>query len=550
MTLGAARILVCGFSVMNRTHFVSALLLLISIISPSCDSKPKEAPTEKAKAKEVSANQTISEEAPTKEIPGEKAPTEETPSEEAPAEETPMEEAPAEETSTEQSPVDEMKQSKLEYLELLQNLLAKAVEKDDQEEVSKLTQEIEQIVSDLNEINNYSKANKEALEKAENIEISENKENNVEVIEQQIEVKEEKTEPVESPESTQNPVQTSPFEKDIARLVKLLDSEKARAVTPIQKRFDLAAQQLLRKVTQAGNLDAAIKLKSVIEKPEELENFSQDALAPHEKEFLKLVAQREKDAAIAVAPAQKRFDLAAQQILRKATQAGDLDAAIKLKAIIEQARGSAEPAPVKPAKEHQFSDNSESPSSSSKSKENSEKDFEYRFQGESVEISKYVGKSSRVRIPAMIQGVPVTSMGWGAFAGCNEVREVVLPDTMKSLSSNIFSCQKLKQLKIPASVHTIGNSLTKFCTELDAIEVDPANQYYTSVDGVLYDKNVSVLINFPAGIKMQILKVPYTVKQVAGEAFRGAKLKTLQVPKDAQIHEKAFQDASIRVVRY
>ena len=49
---------------------------------------------------------------------------------------------------------------------------------------------------------------------------------------------------------------------------------------------------------------------------------------------------------------------------------------------------------------------------------------------------------------------------------------------------------------------------------------------------------------------MQILKVPYTVKQVAGEAFRGAKLKTLQVPKDAQIHEKAFQDASIRVVRY
>ena len=535
---------------MNRTHFVSALLLLISIISPSCDSKPKEAPTEKAKAKEVSANQTISEEAPTKEIPGEKAPTEETPSEEVPAEETPMEEAPAEETSTEQSPVDEMKQSKLEYLELLQNLLAKAVEKDDQEEVSKLTQEIEQVVSDLNEINNYSKANEEALEKSESIEISENKENNVEVVEQQIEVKEEKTEPVESPESTPDPVQTSPFEKDIARLVKLLDSEKARAVTPIQKRFDLAAQQLLRKVTQAGNLEGAIKLKSVIEKPEELENFSQDAQAPHEKDFLKLVAQRDKDAAIAVAPAQKRFDLAAQQILRKATQAGDLDAAIKLKAIIEQARGSAEPAPVKPAKEPQFSDNSESPSSSSKSKENSEKDFEYRFQGESVEITKYVGKSSRVRIPAMIQGVPVTSMGWGAFAGCNEVREVVLPDTMKSLSSNIFSCQKLKQLKIPASVHTIGNSLTKFCTELDAIEVDPANQYYTSVDGVLYDKNVSVLINFPAGIKMQILKVPYTVKQVAGEAFRGAKLKTLQVPKDAQIHEKAFQDASIRVVRY
>ena len=545
---------------MNRTHLVSALLLLISIISPSCDSKPKEAPTEKEKAKEVSANKTISEEAPAEETPSEESPAEEVPkevtsSEEAPTEESPMEEAPseeapAEETSTEQSPVDEMKQSKLEYLELLQNLLAKAVEKDDQEEVSKLTQEIEQVVSDLNEINNYSKANKEALEKSENIEILENKENNVEVVEQQIEVKEEKTEPVESPESSPDLVQTSPFEKDIARLVKLLDSEKARAVTPIQKRFDFAAQQLLRKVTQAGNLEGAIKLKSVIEKPEELENFSQDAQTTHEKEFLRLVAQRDKDEATAVAPAQKRFDLAAQQIIRRATQAGDLDAAIKLKAMIEEARGSAEPAPVKPAKEPQISDNSDTSSSSSKGKENPEKEFEYRFQGESVEITRYVGKSSRVRIPAMIQGVPVTSMGWGAFAGCNEVKEVVLPDTMKTLGSNIFNCEKLKQLKIPASVHTIGNALTKFCTELDAIEVDPANQYYTSVDGVLYDKNISKLINFPAGINMQSLKVPYTVKLIGGEAFRGAKLKTLQVPKDAQIHEKAFQDASIRVIRY
>ena len=544
---------------MNKSSFACALLLLISIISPSCDSKPNQAPTEKAKAKEVSANQTTTEEATTEQKSSEEDPDAEMSSEEEPTAEAPSDEAQAEETSTEESstepktPADEIRQSKLEYLELLQNMMAKAVEQDDQEQVSKLTQEIEQVVSDLDEINNSYKTNTETAENTETVEtaeVVENPENNTEVVEQQVEVQEEKPAPVESPEPTPGAVQASPYEKDIERLVKLRDSEKAKAVAPIQKRFDLAAQQLLRKVTQAGNLDAAIKLKAVIEKPEELENFSQDAQSSHEKEFLRLVAQREKDAATAMVPAQKRFDLAAQQILRKATQTGDLDAAVKLRSMIEEAKSSSAPASAESAKEPQIPEKSLPASSSSKVKESSEKDFEYRFQGESVEITKYVGDSTRVRVPAMIEGVPVTSIGWGAFSGCNEVKEVVLPDTITNINSNVFNCAKLKGLKIPASVHTIGNSLTKFCSDLEAIEVDPANQYFASVDGVLYDKNITRLINFPAGKNTQILKVPYSVKSVAGEAFRGAKLKTLQVPKDAQIHEKAFQDASIRVVRY
>jgi formylglycine-generating enzyme required for sulfatase activity len=60
-----------------------------------------------------------------------------------------------------------------------------------------------------------------------------------------------------------------------------------------------------------------------------------------EKELERLMAQRDKEIASAVNPIQKRFELATQQLLRKALQTGDLEAANKLKAMIDQAGGAA-----------------------------------------------------------------------------------------------------------------------------------------------------------------------------------------------------------------
>ena len=70
--------------------------------------------------------------------------------------------------------------------------------------------------------------------------------------------------------------------------------------------------------------------------------FAQTASATSwEKEFEDLRIQRDKEIALAVNPIQKRFELATQQLLRKALQTGDLEAANKLKAMIDQAGGAA-----------------------------------------------------------------------------------------------------------------------------------------------------------------------------------------------------------------
>ncbi|HXF10713.1 MAG TPA: leucine-rich repeat domain-containing protein, partial [Desulfuromonadaceae bacterium] len=57
----------------------------------------------------------------------------------------------------------------------------------------------------------------------------------------------------------------------------------------------------------------------------------------------------------------------------------------------------------------------------------------------------------------------------------------------------------LTSVAIPSSVTSIGNSAFYICPGLKEINVDPQNPAYSSVDGVLFNKDRSVLIAFPGG---------------------------------------------------
>lgn len=56
--------------------------------------------------------------------------------------------------------------------------------------------------------------------------------------------------------------------------------------------------------------------------------------APYERDLKQLVEQRDRALAAASAPILERFKIEAEQLLRKATQGGDLDTANRIKAII------------------------------------------------------------------------------------------------------------------------------------------------------------------------------------------------------------------------
>lgn len=62
-----------------------------------------------------------------------------------------------------------------------------------------------------------------------------------------------------------------------------------------------------------------------------------------------------------------------------------------------------------------------------------------------------------------------------------------------------FTGCSLVTVDIPAAVEAIDSFAFADCPLLTAINVSPDNQFYRSVNGVLYSKDLKELLQFPAG---------------------------------------------------
>src|SRR6266404_4154931 len=94
----------------------------------------------------------------------------------------------------------------------------------------------------------------------------------------------------------------------------------------------------------------------------------------------------------------------------------------------------------------------------------------------------------------------VTNIGTSAFVGCNSLSNITIPDSVISIGASAFSgCTSLSSVMIPSSVTSIGDSSFSGCTSLNAITADALNPSYSSLDGVLFNKSQTALIQFPGG---------------------------------------------------
>lgn len=111
----------------------------------------------------------------------------------------------------------------------------------------------------------------------------------------------------------------------------------------------------------------------------------------------------------------------------------------------------------------------------------------------------------------------VVSIGERAFAGCKALKEITIPNSVTTLEDYSLSGASLSSVYIPASVTKIGFRALAI-DNMPTIEVDEANEIYSSVDGVLFDKQKKTLIQFPRG-KRGSYTVPSGVETIADAAF-------------------------------
>ena len=180
-----------------------------------------------------------------------------------------------------------------------------------------------------------------------------------------------------------------------------------------------------------------------------------------------------------------------------------------------------------------------------------EKNYVYKeYQNDTLHIVGYKGKLEDLVIPEKYSNKVITGIDPMAFSGCSQIKSVTISKNIQSISLNNRSC-----------------NMNPFydCIYMKNIYVDEDNRYFTSVDGVLYNKSKTELLFYPSyksdssytildsvtkievgafqrnGIVTEVI-LPKNIKTISKEAFlECTSLQKIEIPSGiTEISESLF----------
>lgn len=177
--------------------------------------------------------------------------------------------------------------------------------------------------------------------------------------------------------------------------------------------------------------------------------------------------------------------------------------------------------------------------------------FTYTIAEDSVTVVEETSIAKKPSVPTLtlpekIQGHPVEVIGENAFYQYKEMRSITLPQSLREIQGGAFyRCYSLEKITIPKNVETIESEAFFRCSALTDITVEEGNPRYCDVNGVLFNKDKTVLHNYPEGKTDKRYTLPDSVTEIGASAFgyQCAALEEIVIPKSVTV----FPDYNIFV---
>ncbi len=169
-------------------------------------------------------------------------------------------------------------------------------------------------------------------------------------------------------------------------------------------------------------------------------------------------------------------------------------------------------------------------------------------------------------VPLNIEGYPVTAVAEKAFLNCRGMIKCTLPYTVKTIGDKAFEgAYELKELvangvveigsrafwgssledvTLPETLEKLAADTFIHCNTIKRFTISSNNEYFSSESGVLFNKDMTELIAFPALRAVETYTVPETVTVIGDNAFANCKnntaLKTVVLTDVVTIGTDAF----------
>ena len=139
----------------------------------------------------------------------------------------------------------------------------------------------------------------------------------------------------------------------------------------------------------------------------------------------------------------------------------------------------------------------------------------------------------------------LVSIGKHAFTHCEKIKTLQFPDSLVSIGESAFSYSySLTSVHFGKNLKTFNNLAFYGCSRLEQFYVDEDNEYMTSLDGIVYSKDLSTIICCPHTIRVEDLIIPEGIEVIFDYAFYELdSVNNLTLPKSLKtIGRSAFSD--------